>query len=413
MNTPTRPRGRLRRGAVALGTAALLTTVLTTGTPAAGAAPRACTPTWTVEQAPVQTDAKISAVTVHGKNDVVFAENRQGGGSRTLTWDGTALREDDAQIPGPVGIDQGFFRTTGMSYDSPSSGWAMVSGDIPTMGLNMANPLARWDGTRWTLVPGAVSPRPAEGGAELAGVASVAPDDAWAVGNVGSSGALIEHWDGTRWTVVDQPAAGTRYAYLQKVAAVSATDVWAAGSGRDAEGNAQALVLRYDGTAWQRVTLPEELATAQVFTIDVDGAGDVWLGGMTGSPLDPTTWKPVLTRWDGERWDAVPDVPRGQFDASYVRDVYVAGTDDVWAVVAPSYTQVMVAHWDGTAWTEVKPQGAQPSEYIYDYVAIEGAGPNEVWAVGEAATIEPPNGPVPMPQVRSGQLLAHLTCGGK
>src|SRR5205823_5991731 len=61
-----------------------------------------------------------------------------------------------------------------------------------------------WDGTQWSIVP---SPNVGDGENFLAGVASTATDEVWAVGYHDSmpSGTLIERWNGTSWSVVSSP----------------------------------------------------------------------------------------------------------------------------------------------------------------------------------------------------------------
>jgi hypothetical protein len=73
----------------------------------------------------------------------------------------------------------------------------------------------RWDGTRWRMMRGA-DPGPAPGGNALWGVAAVARDDVWAVGNAGgvlddfdTTTPLVEHWDGTSWMHVLVPGSGS------------------------------------------------------------------------------------------------------------------------------------------------------------------------------------------------------------
>lgn len=71
-------------------------------------------------------------------------------------------------------------------------------------GLSSSPLIDHWNGTTWSSVLG---PEPADGVyAPLWGVAEVAPNDVWAVGQYSSSSdesthVLIEHWNGTRWSL--------------------------------------------------------------------------------------------------------------------------------------------------------------------------------------------------------------------
>src|SRR5687768_13891657 len=88
----------------------------------------------------------------------------------------------------------------------------------------------------------------------------------------------------------------------------------------------------------------------------------------------------MIHHWDGTEWTLLPLSNPGT-----LRGVDVVASDDVWAV---GYTydppaQTMIMHWDGTAWTTIpSPSIAGTPNYLY---AVAAAGPNDVWAVGEAA----------------------------
>jgi hypothetical protein len=85
----------------------------------------------------------------------------------------------------------------------------------------------------------------------LLGVAAVSARDAWAVGckacDSGEDEALIERWDGTAWKPVRPPALGPER-FLYGVAAVSARDAWAVGVN---EPDGKTLILHWNGTAWK------------------------------------------------------------------------------------------------------------------------------------------------------------------
>jgi len=91
--------------------------------------------------------------------------------------------------------------------------------------------ILHYDGTRWTeLVP--------SGGENLflSSVWSSAPDDVFAVGEIGESGAVY-HFDGTTWSPMPVPPVQR----LTSVWGTSRSDVYAAGPGS---------ILHYDGQAW-------------------------------------------------------------------------------------------------------------------------------------------------------------------
>jgi hypothetical protein len=89
--------------------------------------------------------------------------------------------------------------------------------------------LVHWDGRRWQVVP---SPNPPQSDDHsLAALASLAPNDIWAVGSRHTkqgTKVLIAHWDGRRWKLI-QDASLPVGSGLAAITAVSPTDVWAVG----------------------------------------------------------------------------------------------------------------------------------------------------------------------------------------
>src|SRR5205807_1332866 len=106
--------------------------------------------------------------------------------------------------------------------------------------------IEHWDGTRWTIGKSPTTSRQ-EGG--LFGVAAIAPNDVWAVGDVlngnGGSRALVLHYDGATWSIADT-SRESKLSGLEGVSAISSTDVWAVG----AHDHAKTLAMHWDGTSW-------------------------------------------------------------------------------------------------------------------------------------------------------------------
>ena len=164
-----------------------------------------------------------------------------------------------------------------------ASGWSRDYG--PARGL-----LARWDGRRWSTIAPPRSPR----GITFTGVAAIEQETVWAVGYTGDIDDETEHavvalWDGTSARTVPAPVGTGRSALL----AVDGTDtgeVWAVGYARNAP-----LVLRYDGSSWQRVL--EVDARGGLTSVSVMGPDEAWAVGRS------------VLRWDGTAWVDVPGLP--------------------------------------------------------------------------------------------------------
>ena len=99
-------------------------------------------------------------------------------------------------------------------------------------------------------------------------------------------------------------------------------------------------------------------------------------------------------------WEIVPTLQPTDGDSLFLRDVEAFASDDVWAVgsyrrlYAPPFgyeTNSWIQHWDGTSWTQVpSPNPAPfPGGGSISLRAVEGSGPNDVWAAGTFKTQAP------------------------
>jgi hypothetical protein len=114
--------------------------------------------------------------------------------------------------------------------------WAVGSNDNYTKTL-----VLHWDGSSWGVVSSPNSPVYGQA-SFLASISAVSPTDIWAVGTnaftyyTGEDTntiyyTLFEHWDGSAWSIVPGASTnGTTFGGgLFGVAAVSTGDVWAVG----------------------------------------------------------------------------------------------------------------------------------------------------------------------------------------
>src|SRR5215471_10209540 len=88
----------------------------------------------------------------------------------------------------------------------------------------------------------------------LSSVSAVTDSDVWTVGwgwsqSLNAYRTVIEHWNGARWSLVTSPNATNGYNLLNGVAAVASNDVWAVGQA--AIGSTYStLVEHWNGSAW-------------------------------------------------------------------------------------------------------------------------------------------------------------------
>jgi hypothetical protein len=258
--------------------------------------------------------------------------------------------------------------------------------------------------------------------ASFTAVAATGPADAWAVGQCGPAGnenadadavpvGVVEHWDGRRWSQMNVPRAKG----YETVAALSATDVWAAGGGNvihwDGRQWSSALqglpaggrpfrvaasspagvwnfdgfdLYHWDGRRWHRLDLPAGWKVADIDTkITAGASGDLWVkamctrldeGGATGTIRD--------AHYDGHRWTFLPSPPHG-----YTMDRIAVLGHDAWAILdrlssTSTADRLVVARWTGTRWAPATPPlnlaVAQPAD-------LTGDGHGGLWVLADAA----------------------------
>lgn len=307
---------------------------------------------------------------------------------RTLIerWNGTAWQI----VPSPdTGDDNNELYQ--VSVVSANDIWA-VGYYVSTIGV--AQTLAEhWNGTAWQIVPSADTTSLQDN--QLSIVQAVAANDVWAAGfasdETGRETTLIEHWNGTAWAIVASPNVGQYDNSIDDMAAISANDLWAVGAYADYAGYTNAwhtLALHWNGTAWSVVPTSAVGTGYNTFT-SVSGvsANDVWAVGNFNSNGGGN--RILLEHWDGSAWNVVAPPSLGVADAN-LASVDVLSANDVWAVGSIStplnyYTpQGFSIHWDGTQWQIVRgvlspPDHTTYGRYLLGVVAI---APQEVWAVG-------------------------------
>ncbi|MBU1069764.1 hypothetical protein KJ975_09390 [Myxococcota bacterium] len=153
--------------------------------------------------------------------------------------------------------------------------------------------VGRFDGSTWDNEQLAGDPM-------LRGVWTIAPDDAWAVGNFGT----LLHFDGSTWTAT----TGFESLHLTGIWGSSSTNLYACGfiPGYLLDPNnpespfiwGVGIILHYDGVDWTEVLRHgEALEEHDVTFLGIHGSGpnDVWVVGPTGQ-----VW-----RFDGIDWTRV------------------------------------------------------------------------------------------------------------
>ena len=118
-----------------------------------------------------------------------------------------------------------------------------------------------------------------------------------------------------------------------------------------------AVTLRWNGTAWTSVPLPQP-AQVMLFGVKAVAADDVWAVGhlYPGGPH----WIPAIFHWDGSAWSraVIPAFPNG----GQLRDIVALSSSNVYAVGLDGEglgARSLVLRWDGSTWTRENTPGPE------------------------------------------------------
>jgi hypothetical protein len=259
--------------------------------------------------------------------------------------------------------------------------------------------VAYLDGGQWMQVP-----MPA-GELSLGPVAVLSLDDLWASVHRG-----FAHWDGTTWQKTSVPVLDGDTTWIEEMAAVSTSDIWAVGPqlgevyktpgdgpGEFDQGQ-RPLTMHWDGTAWVEVKVPAMSGRSSSLHAVAIGGGSTWaVGGYeekTGEQAQPNNLPlelihngPIALRWDGERWVDM-HAPNAGTGGTNLIDVLVLAPNDVWVLgstfhgVTPDQTvTTYLAHWDGSAWERVPPAYGLAWGTFW---TVTGTSDGDIWLGGES-----------------------------
>jgi hypothetical protein len=277
------------------------------------------------------------------------------------------------QIPAPDAPGASLNELNGVSAVSPSEAWA-VGDSRGSSGIRHA--LAEhWTAARgWQL--STTARLSSNSDAILNGVAAVSATNAWAAGRVFTTveHGLIEHWNGTAWSVATRPANEPAGGELHAVSASSAADVWAVGLSLDPNTlQRTGLFEHFNGTAWSVVPGPDLGADTFLFGVEAVAPNDAWAVGR----IDEAA---LVEHWNGTAWSRVAIAPPA--GESGLSGVTATSASDVWVVgFQRSGTHTLVEHFNGTTWSVVPtqdPAGATNSSLS----SVVPRAANDVWAVG-------------------------------
>jgi hypothetical protein len=192
-----------------------------------------------------------------------------------------------------------------------------------------------------------------------------------------ASRTLITRWNGSSWTIVPSPSPDPWRNQLVAVDGTASNDVWAVGNiGEDGYGGSVAgVVLRWNGSAWSRITVPGADATFSIINyadVVAVSSNDVW---VVGSAFHRQLFRhvPYVLHYNGQGWQhgTIPNAPTGRFSgvtALSATKVYAVGGSD---------SGMLVARWNGISWAR---ESTPTSNGSLSGASATGTG--TVWGVG-------------------------------
>ncbi len=227
----------------------------------------------------------------------------------------------------------------GVAAASTNDVWAVGNSPVTVHGYGVDQTLVEhWDGSAWSRTPSAnINPPGDYSPNYLVGVSAISTDDVWAVGYYQDSTtretrSLIEHWDGTSWQVVPAPLIGVG-GQLWAVASMGPNDVWAVGNYGD-HVHIYPMTLHWDGTSWQSVAVPApDTMTNGLRGVVALSHNDVWaVGDYFGNVANHT----LAEHWDGTSWQVV-STPGDNYEDTLNAIAAVSATD-IWGVGGRVYS---------------------------------------------------------------------------
>jgi hypothetical protein len=221
------------------------------------------------------------------------------------------------------------------------------------------------------------SPDPEDGGSLLLGVASLAADEAWAVGGAGDpvapTSTLAVRWNGIGWDLVPSPNAGSSANRFDAVDALSPDAAWAVGRSSNGSGELP-TAAQWDGVGWTLLTVPPELTEGALAGVAAFATNDIWAVGYVGDAAAGLE-RALALHWDGVEWETMPVKPAIGGGRSGLVAVSGVGPDDVWAV-GYHRKQPLILRFDGRAWAR------SATDVPGTLTAVAAVGPDDVWAAG-------------------------------
>jgi hypothetical protein len=223
------------------------------------------------------------------------------------------------------------------------------------------------------------SPNATTGYNILNGVAVVAANDVWTVGQAANGNTyqtLVERWNGSAWSIIPSPNVVGSSSVLTALSVVSANDIWAVGYSADTNFNNRSLTIHWNGTTWSIVSSPS-VNDDILFAVDAIASNDVWAVGRSQNEA-----RTLTLHWNGSAWSVVPSPNDGSNDNSLF-GVAAVTSNDVWAVGNAGSLNPLAIHWDGVSWNIIPTAALDPNDTNPVLVGIVALSSNDIWTAGQ------------------------------
>jgi hypothetical protein len=200
---------------------------------------------WRSVDVPAGLDASLWGVSASASNNV-WTVGTDRSGWLILNWNGRRWR----RLAPPSFPSTEFSYLKGVITFAPNDVW--IAGDSP--GRSEAGALAHWNGSTWQVF---ITPGPASVGS----LSATARNDIWATGGWQTGEVGFYHWDGRRWAFLMPPVRD----FSTDITAVSRRDAWAVRP-----------LMRWRGRGFRRV---KSMRFDGFNTVTAISAVDVWAAG--------------------------------------------------------------------------------------------------------------------------------------
>jgi hypothetical protein len=292
---------------------------------------------------------------------------------------------------------------------SANDGWAFTGN------------LLHYDGVAWRPATLTVA---GDAVANLMAFEMISPTQGWAVAylNNGSSTQVFLRYDGSQWSVDKSSVAlpadlDPATLKITHIAAAPGGDSWAIGwafvrqptATNNDQGNPGpqvGLIFHRVNGGWRlatQVSLPSGVTSMLLNDLLMTSPTSGWIVGQISKNATmigggkTTITQPLLLRYDGVSWTAVPAPPDVTTNDDTLQQIVASGPDNIWvnaqtngATIGPNGASVSATflHYDGKAWSEVTPTFTVNAATSASVASIGLTSSGQLWAVGSIVAIQ-------------------------